>query len=63
LSPPSDDLELQLLPAVAVRRLTGDGLVRYSQRSSAHLEQAGIEALRRLERRVLKAQLERGEHA
>jgi hypothetical protein len=61
LSRPGDDLELQLLGDVAVRRLTGDGLVRYSQRGPAQLEQARNEALRRIERRVLKAKLERSQ--
>jgi hypothetical protein len=58
LSRPSGDLELVLLDDVAVRRLTGDGLLRYSQRGNTQLEQARTEALRRLERRVSKSKLD-----
>jgi hypothetical protein len=58
LSRPSDDLELRLLDEIAVRRLSGDGLLRYSQRGATQLEQAKREALRRLQRRLLKGELE-----
>ena len=58
LSPSSDDPELAVLDDVQLRRLTGDGLVRYSQRGRVQLEQARTEALRRLDRRVLKAKLD-----
>jgi hypothetical protein len=61
LSPSCDDPELALLDDTALRRLTGDGLVRYGQRGTTQLEQAKSEALRRLDRRVLKAKLEHAE--
>ena len=54
-----DDPELRILPEPGVRRLTGDGVVRYSRRGPEQLEQAKKEALRRLERKVEKAKLEK----
>jgi hypothetical protein len=60
LSLRSDDVDLEqtILDELGVRRLTGDGLVRYGQRGHVQLEQARTEALRRLQRRVLRAKLD-----
>ena len=60
MSRPGDDADLEqsILDDLAVRRLAGDGLVRYSRRGPTQLDQAKMEALRRLERRVRKAELD-----
>jgi hypothetical protein len=58
LSPSSDDSELAVLEEPALRRLASEGLIRYSKRGEKQLEQAKQEALRRLERRVRKSQLD-----
>jgi hypothetical protein len=51
--------EAELLDNDGLRRLSGEGLVRYSNRGELQLEQAKCEAFRRLTRRVFKSKLDK----
>ena len=55
---PDDEDENVLLEDPQLRQLSGEGLIRYSNRGAVQLAQTKDEAYRRLTRRVFKSKLD-----